>query len=119
MGLTCDRQVKPTRRGLTTFLAAVGQRGLLFMVEISLLVVVQPAGQRDVMVDATLLDACGDVVAPCITAHRMVPGCRQACCEHILADTDLTRAMTSIYVLAMAHFDLVPVVGRGAQRLLP
>ena len=61
IGLGCDAQSRQTPRGLATFLAVVGQRGLLFIVDITLIDGMAVDRGPCAALDIRLLDACGDV----------------------------------------------------------
>jgi hypothetical protein len=116
IGLSCDRQVRQTPRGLSAFLAVVGQRGLLFIVDFTLVDGMAVAGQPGAALDIRVLDACGGVVAQCGAA----PGDRGpadylARPEQVLAASPLERSATSVYMLAMGHFDLIPKRPRGIE----
>jgi hypothetical protein len=112
IGLSCDRQVRQTPRGLSAFLAVVGRRGLLFIVDITLIDGMAVDSQAGAALHIRLLDACGDTVAHC--SSQPVAGAPQfeSTPEGVLAAAGLRQAVTSIYVTAIAHFDLVPKAAR-------
>ena len=119
LGLTCDTQVKQTPRGLSTFLAVMGQRGLLFLVDVTLADGRLASGRPGAAIDVWLLDACGEVIAPC-TPTPAIGAARYQTLDELLANqAKLSRSMTSVYVLALAHFGLLPTSDRGAQPLAP
>jgi hypothetical protein len=107
IGLDSEMQVLQTPRGLSTFLAVVGQRGLICIADMTLVdgmaVGQGPSGALDVR----LLDACGDVVASGLATGG--PG--QAASGQAPA---LERAGTAVYVAALAHFDVLRAVARQA-----
>ena len=103
-GLGCDVQVRQTPRGVSTLLAVVGQRGLIFIVDITLVDGMSVGRQPGARLDIRLLDACGDVAATWpsdgASAFQTVP-------DRILAWTRVGPCSTAVHVLAMAHFGLV------------
>ena len=115
IGLNCDRQVRQTPRGVSTFLAVTGDRGLLFIVDITLIDGMAVARQPGAALDIRLLDACGDTVSHC--ARTSAPGAPlyHASVPDVVAAAGLARSITTVCVTAMAHFDLVPPVGRAIR----
>ena len=105
MGLHCDLQSRQTPRGQSSLLAAVGQRGLLFIIDITLIDGMAVAGLRGATLDVRLLDACGDTVAHCSAEAGTTVYRTNA--DEIIAAVDLARSATSVFVMAMGHFDLV------------
>ena len=107
IGLQCDPQSRQTPRGESSLLAVVGRRGLLFIVDITLIDGMAVAGLRGAALDVRLLDACGDTVGHCSAAGG--PGARffRTVTDEVIAAADLARAATSVFVMAMGHFDLV------------
>lgn len=103
-GLGCDVQVRQTPRGVSTFLAAVGQRGLIFIVDITLVDGMSVGRQEGARLDIRLLDACGDVAATCScdgdSAFQTSP-------ERILAWSRVGLRSTAVHVLAMGHFGVI------------
>jgi hypothetical protein len=111
IGLTSDTQVRQTPRGLSTFLAVVGQRGLLLIVDITLIDGMAITRHPGVALDIRLLDACGDIVAHC--ASTPVTPVFHATSDQVIAAAGMPRSATSVYVMAMGHFDLMSVRARG------
>jgi hypothetical protein len=111
-GLDCDAQARHTARGLSTFLAVVGRRGLLFIVDITLIDGMMVAGIAGAALDICLLDACGDAVSQCSRPPFAAPAFH-ATASQVVAAADLVRAATSVFVMAMGHFDLVTTDERG------
>jgi hypothetical protein len=107
MGFGCDRQVRQTPRGLSTLLAVVGQRGLLFIVDITLIDGMAVNEGRHVALDIRLLDACGDVVAEGLAQGQQPCAAREAPTAAWALPEDLARAATSVYVAALGHFELL------------
>lgn len=119
LGLTCDTQVKQTPRGLSTFLAVMGRRGLLFLVDVTLADGALAFGQPGAAIDVWLLDACGDVITPCTPAPAPGVARYQTITELLANQANLARTMISVYVLALAHFGLLSIPDRGAHPLAP
>jgi hypothetical protein len=113
IGLRCEMQLRHTPRGLSRFLAVTGQRGLLFIVDITLIDGIAVAGIRGAALDVRLLDACGDTVAHCAEKPASAAPSYQPHADEILAAAGLDRSAVSVFVMAMAHFDLVPAVERN------
>jgi hypothetical protein len=116
LGLLCDVQMRHTPRGLSTFLAVMGQRGLLFIVDVTMIDGMVVAGCPGAALDVRMMDAFGDVAMQCRAATA--PGARpySARSEEILAAADLARCATTIFVMAMRYFDLAPSVEGGCAR---
>lgn len=110
VGLDCDVQTRQTPRGLSTFLALVGQRGLLCMVDMTLIDGMAIARERGATLDIRLLDACGDSAAR-ISPH-LTDGAPayQATSDGILAIDQVAACATAIHVTVMGMFGL-PVSG--------
>jgi hypothetical protein len=116
LGLRCHSEVRHTPRGLSSFLAVIGQRGLLFIVDITLVDGMAIGRSADASIDVRLLDACGDPVErlhrsdpPGATHGALSPGA-------VLAAAALAQAATAVYVTALSHFDLAQrrAAGPGA-----
>ena len=107
IGLHCDLQSRQTPRGQSSLLAAVGQRGLLFIVDITLIDGMVVAGLRGATLDVRLLDACGDTVAHCSAAAAYGAPVYRTSADEVIAAAELARSATSVFVMAMGHFDLV------------
>jgi len=105
IGLGSDTQVRQTPRGFSTFLALVGQRGLICIVDMTLVDGMAVGQGPCAALDIRLLDACGDVLG-------------RACGETLVVDAlspeNLDRAATAVYVATLAQFDLIPPVARQA-----
>jgi hypothetical protein len=113
IGLHCDVQSRHTPRGESTFLAAVGQRGLLFVVDITLIDGVAVERVFGAVLDVRLLDAEGDTVMHCSTSpDDQAPSYFDGAAA-LLAATDLPRCGTSLFVAALAHFGLVSSAERN------
>ena len=98
IGLGSDTQVRQTPRGLSTFLALVGQRGLICIVDMTLVDGMAVGRGPCVTLDIRLLDACGDVLGRAHTESLAVDA---------LSPENLDRAATAVYVATLAQFDLL------------
>ena len=111
-GLDCDVQTRQTPRGLSTFLALVGQRGLLCLVDLTLVDGMATARQRGAALDIRLLDACGDAAATCLSHRPDGAPAYQATADGVLAMAQLAVCATAIHLMVMGVFGL-PTAGRG------
>lgn len=112
IGMRCETQVRPTPRGQSTFLALVGQRGLVCIVDITLVDGMAVGKGQCLALDIRLLDACGDVVVDSLASGALGHGlCEISVCEtsawEALTSDKLDRAATAVYVAALSHFDLL------------
>lgn len=98
IGLATDMQVRQTPRGLSVFLALVGQRGLICIVDMTLVDGMAVRQGPCVTLDIRLLDACGDVLGPTYTETLAIDA---------LSPENLDRAATAVYVATLAQFDLL------------
>ena len=111
MGLTCETRVAQTPRGLSVFLALLGPRGLIGIVDLTVMDG-QAVGQAQVRVpsaalDMRLLDACGDVVAADLARHgpdRVFHDAQGA--ARAITPDQLDPMLTTVYLAALALFDL-------------
>ncbi len=106
-GLRCETQTRQSPRGLSCFLAVVGRRGLLFLVDFTLLdgmVLRQCAGAA---LDVRLLDATGDVVDHCSPARTAASGGFSASIARVVDAAACGLSATALFVTAMGHFDVV------------
>ena len=106
-GLGCDVQVRQTPRGVSTFLSVVGQRGLLFIADITLVDGMSVGRQPGARLDIRLLDACGDVAATCSASSGDGVAAFQTLADGILAWSQVGPCSTAVQVLAIGHFGLV------------
>jgi hypothetical protein len=112
-GLDCEVQTRQTPRGLSTFLALVGQRGLLCMVDMTLVDGMAVAHERGAALDIRLLDACGDCAASCSPHLTDGAPAYQTTPDGILAAGQVAACATAIHLLVMGVFGL-PVGGHAA-----
>ena len=105
-GLLCDVQMRHTPRGLSTFLSVMGQRGLLFIIDLTLIDGMTVARCPGSALDVRMLDASGETVAQCAAAR--VPGAPIYATRagEILAAANLARCATTMFVIAVGKFDL-------------
>ena len=111
MGLTCETRVAQTPRGLSVFLALLGPRGLIGIVDLTVMDG-QAVGQAQARVpsaalDMRLLDACGDVVAADLARHgpdRVFHDAQGA--ARAITPDQLDPMLTTVYLAALALFDL-------------
>ena len=102
--LFCDLRQRLTPRGTSTFLSVVGQRGLIFIVDFTIVYGMAASGRRGVFLDVRLLDACGDVVAWCSPEpHAAYYSSAKAVVE--AAGGGLSA--TALHMISMGHFDIV------------
>jgi hypothetical protein len=106
IGLGSDTQVRQTPRGQSTFLALVGQRGLICIVDMTLVDGMAVGRGPCVALDIRLLDACGDVLD---RAHSETLAVDALCPEN------LDRAATAVYVATLAQFDLLQPVAQSSR----
>jgi hypothetical protein len=114
IGLGSDAQVRQTPRGLSTFLALVGQRGLICIVDMTLVDGMAIDQGPCAALDIRLLDACGDVVADGLASGVHGRAFREASAAQALMSENLDRAATAVYVATLAQFDLLRPVARHA-----
>ena len=105
LGLGSETQVRQTPRGLSTFLALVGQRGLICIIDMTLVDGMAVGQGPCAALDIRLLDACGDVLGRAHSAPLAVEA---------LDPENLDRAAAAVYVATLAQFDLLRPVARVA-----
>jgi hypothetical protein len=118
IGLGCHLQHRLTPRGLSTFLAVLGPRGLRCIVDVTLVDGVAVGLGPWAALDIRLLDACGDVVAEGPADGLHVAPLSAAAAQLSRAPAALAHACTVVYVAALVHFELVPsglVAGQSLQ----
>ena len=111
VGLTCDEHVRQTPRGLSTFLAVAGGRGLLLIVDVTLIDGMAVARHRGAALNMRLLDACGEVVSDCTPATEPGAPIYRSSAHEVIAAADLARCTNTMFVTAAARFDLVLPIG--------
>jgi hypothetical protein len=105
--LTCDIQTRQTPRGLSTFLSVIGPRGLVCIVDFTLVDGMAVSRHPGAALDVRLLDARGDVEASCSPVRASGARGFHNTGESIIAAAGLGLSVTSIHLIAMGHFDLV------------
>jgi len=120
IGLGSDTQVRPTPRGLSTFLALVGQRGLICIIDMTLVDGMAVGHGPCAALDIRLLDACGDVAADGLGGDMLGRAFHEASAAGSLNPESLDRAATAVYVATLAQFDLLrPVAGTPEGPAVP
>ena len=114
IGLGSDTQVRQTPRGLSTFLALVGQRGLICIIDMTLVDGMAVGHGPCAALDIRLLDACGDVAADGLASGVLGRACHETSAAEALSPENLDRAATAVYVATLAQFDLMRPVARHA-----
>ena len=106
-GIITDTQVRPTPRGLSTFLSLIGERSLICIIEFTVIDGMAVGHKLRASVDIRLLDACGDLVGDglCTSADEYssseLPSIKGRISE------SLKQAATTVYVTTLAQFDLL------------
>ena len=114
IGLGSDTQVRQTPRGLSTFLALVGQRGLICIIDMTLVDGMAVGKGPCAALDIRLLDACGDVAADGLASGVLGRACHETSAAEALSPENLDRAATAVYVTTLAQFDLLRPVAPHA-----
>jgi len=112
IGLGSDMQVQQTPRGLSTFLALVGQRGLICIVDLTVVDGMAVGQGPCASLDIRLLDACGDVAAEGLASCVLGRGCQESSVAEALSPENLDHAATAVYVETLAQFDLLRQAAR-------
>lgn len=112
IGLGTDTQVRQTPRGLSTFLALVGERGLICVIDLTLVDGMATCQGPCAALDIRLLDACGEVVADGLADDMLGRDGLQTAAVQALISDNLDRAATAVYVAALGHFDILRSVTR-------
>jgi len=107
LGLSCETQVRPTPRGLSTFLTVVGQGRLLFIVDFTLVDGMAVAGHAGAALDVRLLDASGDVREHCCPAPSPGGPGYHASFDRTFASAVSGLSATGLYLMAIDNFDLL------------
>jgi len=108
VGLTCHVDARQTPRGNSTVLAVVGQRGLLFIVDFTLVDAMVVARQAAAALDVRLLDANGDVAAKCIATEPLEPEGYHSTPAQVLEAARSGLSVPSLYLMALGRFDVLP-----------
>ena len=119
VGLSCadfKMQTRQTPRGQSTFLSVVGWRGLLFIVDITLIDGMKVAGCPGAALHVRLLDACGDIVENSTANANGVSQRYRTVASEIIESAGLAATASSAYLMAICHFDLADSIARNAGR---
>jgi hypothetical protein len=112
IGLSIDTQIRQTPRGLSTYLSVVGERGLICIVDMTLVDGMAINQGPCAALEIRLLDACGDVVVDELADNLPGSTGMERSTELALVLGNADRAATKIYVAALGHFDLLQPVAR-------
>jgi hypothetical protein len=115
IGVGSEMQVRQTPRGLSTFLALLGRRGLIGLVDMTLVDGMAVGHGPCATLDIRLLDACGDAVADGLTVSVLDRSLHGAAALQAL-QAHMARAATAVYVETLAHFDLLQPARAGPGR---
>jgi len=107
VGLHSDTQVRQMPRGLSTLLALVGERGLVCIIDITLLDGMALGHGPCTGLEIRLLDACGDVVTGGMPSDLEGRAFHEASAAVAFISDSLDQAATGVYVEALAHFGLL------------
>ena len=114
IGLGSELQVRLTPRGLSTFLALLGRRGLICIVDLTL-VDGRALGQGPhAALDIRLIDACGEVVAQGLAGALPGQAELEDAADQALPAAQLGRLATVVYIATLAHFELLQPATRQA-----
>jgi uncharacterized membrane protein (UPF0127 family) len=106
-GLACELRRHQTPRGLSLFLTVVGQRGLLFILDVTVIDGMAVARKQGAMLDVRLLDADGDVQVSATSPCSSGSGIFYSTSDQVILAAGAVLNVTSLHLLAMGHFDLV------------
>jgi hypothetical protein len=113
-GLSSDMQVRQTPRGLSTFMALMGARGLICIVDITLVDGLAVGKGPCTSLEIRLLDACGDVVATGLGNSVQGIAFDAHSALQLWTPDKLAQATTTVYMAALGHFDLYRLTARHA-----
>ena len=102
--LFCDLCQRLTPRGTSTFLSVVGQRGLISIVDFTILDGMLDSERRGVLLDVRPLDACGDVAAWCSPQSESA---YYSSANAVVEAAGGGLSATALDMLAMGHLDIV------------
>jgi hypothetical protein len=107
LGCASDLQIRQTPRGQSVFLSLIGWLGLTGIVDFTLVDGMAVGTGPCALLDARLLDACGDVVAVGLASGVRL----QMTHDNTMAPTcvldGLGQLETAVYVAALAQFNLL------------
>jgi hypothetical protein len=114
IGLSIDKQVRQMPRGLSIFLSVVGQRGLICIVDMTLVDGMAVRHEPCAWLEMRLLDACGDVVVDGLNIGMEDRTFQETSTAETLISECLDQAGIGVYVSTLAHFDLLQPHARHA-----
>lgn len=112
VGLLGELQMRQTPRGQSTFLSLSDRRGLLFIVDVTLVNGLVVARQQGARLDIRLLDGNGDVLAAGLVGDETDKAIYHLGAEQVIDAADLARAIPSVYLLAICCIDVHPVANQ-------
>jgi hypothetical protein len=107
LGLNSEVRARQTPRGQSVFLSLMTQRGLVCIVDLTLVDGMAVGTGAFATLDARLLDACGAVVAEGLANCVELRNARSCPSARLPPLENLDRAATAVYVAALAHFNLL------------
>ena len=107
VGLGTEQQGGQTPRGTSAFLSVVGSRGLLCIVDITLIDGMAVGQGPRTSLDIRLLDACGEIIVGNIANGLRDWAAPEDLTGRAVQSETLSRAATSVYVSALGHFELL------------
>ena len=105
-GLWGDLQVRQTPRGISAFFAVAGDRGLLFILDFTLVDGMAVARHPGAAADVRLLDASGDVLAHCPSTHPGARRAHHASIEQVIAADGECLKAGAVYAMVNTYFDI-------------
>ena len=113
-GLRSDLQVRQTPRGLSTILALMGTRGLVCIIDLTLIDGMAVGRGPCTSLDIRLLDACGDIAAAGLGASVQGTAFDEPSALELWTADRMSQAATSVYLATLGLFDL-PLAVRHAR----
>jgi hypothetical protein len=107
LGLSSNWQVRPTPRGVSHFLALVGQRALICIVDMTLVDGMTVGEGHRAKLDIRLLDACGEVVAGGLGSELQARSFHDGLSAQAVISGNLKQTAATVYVAALGHFELL------------
>ena len=112
IGISSELRVRQTPRGLSFFLVLIGQRGLVCIIDMSLVDGTAVGQGPCALLDIRLLDACGEVAAAGLSSAMHGRSFRDPRTALTVINERWELCATGIFVGALAHFDLLQPVAR-------
>jgi hypothetical protein len=114
MGLGCDAQTRQTPRGVSNFVAVMGERGLICIVDITLLDGMALGQGAYASLETRLLDARGDVVATALGKSVDGQTFNAVSAANVITTQNLGQVATAVFVAALGLFRCRPCPSRSA-----